>query len=175
MIFKKKSTVQDELNVYSMTLLQLSTKSTDELMKKYNFSNEITSLITTQIVSFSLINLFKQFSYNGINIAVFKNCISIIAKDMVNIMVEDINNHPEALAFLQNEIQKLISTYAKLPLNNSDKSKGEQGTLLWEYGKLMAKTITGNEAELEAIMECISIVTSIQSAINTNKLLNAAK
>lgn len=175
MIFKKKPTMTDELNTYTMVLLQLSAKSAEELRAKYKFSEENSTLVMIQIIGFSLINLMRQFAMRGIDSSIFRKCVSTITEDMVNIMVDDANNRSAALSFFQDEIQKLVSTYGKLPLKNNDPSKGESGTLLWEYGKLVSETVTGKEKELMATMECISVITSVQSAVKTDKLLKAVK
>ena len=175
MIFKKKPTMADELDIYTAVLLQLSAKGAEELRAKYKFSEENSTLVMIQIIGFSLINLMRQFTASRIDPSVFRKCVSSITEGMVNIMVDDVSNRPAALSFFQDEIQKLVSTYGKLPLKNSDQSKGESGTLLWEYGKLISETATGKEKELMAIMECISVITSVQGAVKTDKLLKAVK
>lgn len=175
MIFKRRPTITDELNTYTMVLLQLSAKSAEELRAKYRFSEETSTLVMLQIISFSLISLMRQFAASRIDSSTFKKCVSAITEGMVNIMVDDVSSRPAALSVFQDEIQKLISTYGKLPLKNSDQSKGESGTLLWEYGKLVSETATGKEKELMAIMECISVITNVQSAIKTDKILKAVK
>ena len=175
MIFKRRPTITDELNTYTMVLLQLSAKSAEELRAKYKFSEETSTLVMLQIIGFSLINLMRQFAASRIDPSVFRKCVSTITEGMVNIMVDDTSNRPVALSFFQDKIQKLVSTYGQLPLKNSDQSKGESGTLLWEYGKLISETATGKEKELMAIMECISVITSVQGAVKTDKLLKAVK
>ena len=175
MIFKKKPTMTDELNTYTMVLLQLSAKGAEELKAKYKFSEENSTLVMIQIIGFSLINLMRQFAASKVDPSIFRKCVSSITEGMVNIMVDDANNRPVALSFFQDEIQKLVSTYGKLPLKNSDPSKGESGTLLWEYGKLVSETATGKEKDLMSTMECISVVTSVQNAVKTDKLLKAVK
>lgn len=175
MIFNKKPTITEELNSYATLLLQLSAKSAEELRAEYKFSEEISTLVMIQIIGFSLINLMRQFSASGIDHSVFRKCASSITENMVNIMVDDINKRPAFLSFFQDKIQKLINIYGQLPLENSDRSKGESGTLLWEYGKLVSETVTGEEKDLIAILECISVITNIQNVVKTNRLLRAVK
>ena len=62
MIFKKKPTMAEELNTYTMVLLQLSAKSAEELRAKYKFSEENSTLVMIQIIGFSLINLINAFA-----------------------------------------------------------------------------------------------------------------
>lgn len=174
MIFKKKPKIADELNTYTTVLLQLSAKGAEELRAKYKFPEENSTLVMIQIIGFSFINLMRQFSASRIDPSVFRKCVSSITEDIVNMMVDDASNRPEALSFFQEEIQKLVSTYGHLPVKNSDSSKGESGTLLWEYGKLVAETATGKE-ELVDIMECISVITSVQSSAKTDKLLKSVR
>lgn len=175
MIFKKKPTMTDELNTYTMVLLQLSAKSAEELRAKYKFSEENSTLVMIQIIGFSLINLMRQFAMRGIDASIFRKCVSNITEGMVNVMVDDATHKPAALSFFRDEIQSILSNYGNLPLKNDDQSKGQKGTLVWEYGKLVSETVTGRENELMAIMECASVVSNVQSAIKTDSLLKVVK
>jgi hypothetical protein len=175
MIFGRKPTITEELSAYATALLELSAKNAEELRLEYKFSNESTALVMTQIIGFSLINLRRQFAANGVDDSVFGKCALSITENMANIMIDDASNRPAFLSFFQDKIQILINAYSNLPLKNSDQSKGKSGTLLWEYGKLMSETITGEEKDLVSILECISVITNVQDAVKTDRLLRSVK
>lgn len=176
-MFRKKPNLEEELKKYTAILIHLSIKQSEELEKEYGLRENEFNDVSMQIIGFCIINLMRTFQANGIPSEKGRAAVDSILQNIALALADANNGSQEAVYRNVNKtIGGLVSNYGKLPLKNDDPNKGEKGTLLWEYGKYMTFTMRKDpSSDVLVIMKCISLITNINKALETNNIIKALK
>ncbi len=179
MIFKrqKKNTYKETIKEYSAAVIYASGVSAENLRKEYEFSDETHMTVLIQFIGFSFIMLARKCASVQLAPERYQEITETVIDHFIDVVYENINNKQKAIKVIKESIYKFVEVYGKLPIENDDPSKREAGTLLWEYGKLIAKTATDEEKNIWAIMTCISSMKNQITTINPfiERMLNAIK
>lgn len=179
MIFKrqKKNTYKETIKEYSAAVIYASGVSAENLRKEYEFSGETHMAVLIQFIGFSLIMLARKCASVQLAPERYQKITETVIDLLVDVVYENIDNRQRAIKVIKESVYKFVEVYGKLPVKNDDPSKREAGTLLWEYGKLIAKTATDEEKNIWAIMTCISLMKNQITATNSliERMLSAMK
>ena len=182
MIFKrqKKNTYKETIKEYSAAVIYASGVSAENLRKEYEFSDETHMTVLIQFIGFSFIMLARKCASVQLAPERYQEITETVIGLLVNVVYENIDNvdnRQRAIKVIKESVYKFVEVYGKLPVENDDPSKREAGTLLWEYGKLIAKTATDEEKNIWAIMTCISLMKNQITATNPpiERMLSAMK
>lgn len=179
MIFKrqKKNTYKDTIKEYSAAVIYTTGVSAENLKKEYEFSDEAHIVVLIQFIGLSFIMLARKCASVQLAPERYQEITETVIDHFIDVVYENINNKQKAIKVIKESIYKFVEVYGKLPIENDDPSKREVGTLLWEYGKLIAKTATDEEKNIWAIMTCISSMKSQITATNPliERMLSAMK
>ena len=163
----KIGNVDDEITVYSEVLLHLSASGAEEVRKTHNGTEAQSTTVMVQLIGFCIINLIREFNSEGISTDKGQDIIKSILKNVSDNLAPT-HQQSEAFDVLRREVGQLVKDYGKLPLKHTNSDR-QGGTLLWEYGKLVAETV-GKESDLMATMDSVGVITSVSKAVNTGRL-----
>lgn len=174
--FAKKSGPEDEIKKYATVLGYLSVKSAQDFQKEYDLKHSEYADITVQLISFCLMNLLRKFKSNDITTEKSRGTIEEIVKHISETISDESIESNSANSELMKQIGSIVSKHGHLPLKNSDSDKGQEGTLPWEYGKLMTQSLNKDPlSDLMVIMKCTSVATNVCTAIETDELIKSLR
>jgi hypothetical protein len=171
-MFGTKKNLNKEASVYAGVALHLSAKTADELKKELGYTEQDSTVVMLQVLTFCIINLMRTFAQKGISIEKGREPIEIILHEAAKTFTPEPNKAEDTYATLNQTANEWIKTYGKLPLG--DKSGAQAGTLIWEYSKLMASTV-GKDKDLPVMMTFASRIVNVNNALETNNLIKALK
>lgn len=162
------STAIRDLDDYAGTLLYMSATSAEKLRQSNTLTDDQASQLMMQIIGFCLIIFARQANDSSVpsqkTKAFMEDALRIIAQRAGT------DNEEEAYKAYKTNVSELLNKYGDLPLKNDSGKQG--GTLLWEYGKHMSETM-GKTKDLEAVMNNVSVITSVSNAIDIKGLIDS--
>ncbi len=171
-MFGKRKNLNKEATTYAGVALHLSAKTADDLKKEIGYTEEDSTIIMLQVLTFCILNLMRTFAQQGVSVDKGREAIELILLESAKTFAPDPAKVQDTYLTLNQTVNEWIKTYGKLPLG--EKFGTQAGTLIWEYSKLMASTI-GKDKDLPVIMTFASRVVNVNNAIETNSLVKALK
>lgn len=166
----------NELKVYSATLAHLSATQAGVLAKEYSASEDDSDTVAIQMMAFCLMMLMRQFKAKSISPQVSKETVSEILVNIAKGLSDSRTQEQVVFESLNKQIGGLVTEYGTLPLSSDSGKQG--GTLLWEYGKLLAKTVHKNpSSDVEVVLRGVSLCTNMNNAMqeSTDSLIKSLK
>lgn len=164
------STAIRDLDDYAGTLLYMSAASAEKLRQSNNLTDDQGSQLMMQIIGFCLIVFARQANDSSVpsqkTKAFMEDALRIIAQRAGT------DNEEEAYRAYKSLTSEILNKYGDLPLKSDSGKQG--GTLLWEYGKHMSDTM-GKNKDLEAVMNNVSVITSVSNAIDIKELVKSLR
>lgn len=171
-MFGTKKNLNKEATTYAGVALYLTAKTADDLKKEIGYTEEESTVIMVQVLTFCIINLMRTFAQQGISIEKGRKAIEIILLEAAKTFAPEPSKVQDTYATLNQTVNEWIKTYGKLPLG--EKLGTQAGTLIWEYSKLMASTI-GKDKDLPVMMTFASRIVNVNNALETNNLIKSLK
>lgn len=173
-MFGKSSKLNKSVTTYAGVSLYLSAKTADELKKELGYSEEESTMIMLQIITFCILNLMRVFAAQGVSVDKGRDAIERILKEVAKSLAPNSATAEDAYRALNQTTEEWIKTYARLPLG--EKMSSQAGTLVWEYSKLIVSTAGKNPStELNSILSVSSRIVNVNSAIETKALVSVLK
>lgn len=171
-MFGVKKNLNKEAFIYAGVALHLSAKTADDLKKEMSYTEQDSTVIMLQVLTFCILNLMRTFAQNGISIEKGRETIEIILLEAAKTFAPEPSKVQDTYLTLNQTVNEWIKIYGKLPLG--EKLGTQAGTLIWEYSKLMASTI-GKEKDLPVMMTFASRIVNVNNALETNNLIKALR
>ena len=163
-------TAVKDIDDYAGTLLYMSATAAEKLRQAHNLTDNQGSQLMMQVIGFCLINLVRQAD----GAAVPRQNTKTFIEDTLRIVAQraGTDNEHDAYGAYKSSISELLDKFGDLPLKHDSGKQG--GTLLWEYGKYMSETI-GKSKDLEQIMQNVSVITTVNSSIDTKLIVQSLR
>ena len=165
------STSENALIDYSATVILKSARQSEVLAKEYKLSDQKQHDLVNQLVAFYLLMLGVQFAASRVSAETSKIVIENVIEYIARIVHKQgkrtgasKSTEAELHDYMRKEILTIISKYSSMPISGST----EPGSLLWEYGAMIAETVDTTTAE--TLKRCIRFVTSLE-VIDTKELV----
>lgn len=171
-MFGTKRNLNKEATTYAAVAMHLSVKTADELKQEMGYTEEDSKIITLQVLTFCIINLIHLFADKGVLVEKGRKAIELIMMEVAKPFTPNPTKAQDTYLSLSKIVNDWIEAYGKLPLG--EKHGTQAGTLIWEYGKLMASTI-GKDKDLPVMMTFASRVVNVNNALETNNLIKSLK
>ncbi len=173
-MFGKGRKQNKSASTYAGIALYLSAKTADELKRDLKHSEEESTVIMLQIITFCILNLMRTFATQGVSIDQGRDAIEKILKEVAKSLAPSPTDIEETYRTLNQTTGEWIKTYARLPLG--EKMSNQTGTLIWEYSKLIVSTAGKNPStNLNDILLVSSRIVNVNSAIETKELVSSFK
>lgn len=171
-MFGTKKNLNKEASTYAGVALHLSAKTADDLKKEVGYTEEDSTIIMLQVLTFCILNLMRTFAQQGVSVQKGREAIELILLEAAKTFAPDPNKVQDTYLTLNQTVNEWIKTYGKLPLG--EKFGTQAGTLIWEYSKLMALTV-GKDKGLPVMMTFASRIVNVNNALETNNLIKSLK
>ncbi len=171
-MFRTKKNLNKEASTYAGVALHLSAKTADDLKKEVGYTEEDSTIIMLQILTFCILNLMRTFAQQGIPVQRGREAIELILLEAAKTFAPDPTKVQDTYLTLNQTVNEWIETYGKLPLG--ERLGTQAGTLIWEYSKLMALTV-GKDKDLPVMMTFASRTVNVNNALETNNLIKSLK
>lgn len=173
-MFGKGRKLDRAVAVYAGVALHLSAKTADELKKELGYTEEESTIIMVQIITFCILNLMRVFAQHGVTVDKGRNSIDLILRCVAKSLAPDEASVNGVYRTINQTSEEWIKTYARLPLG--EKMSSQAGTLIWEYSKLIVSTAGKNPStNLNDILLVSSRIVNANNAIETKDLIIALK
>lgn len=173
-MFSRGKKVNKEANTYAGVILHLSAKTADELKKELAYSEETSTVMMVQTITFCIINLMHTFGREGISVERGREAIELILREVAKMLAPNQNEIEETYRTLNTTVHGWIKDYARLP--PGEKLSNQAGTLIWEYGKLMTSTAGKDpESDIHTVLLVGARAVNVNNALETNGLVKALK
>lgn len=171
-MFGTKKNLHKEASTYAGVALHLSAKTADDLKKEVGYTEQDSTVIMLQVLTFCILNLMRTFAQQGVSIEKGREAIEIILLEAAKTFAPEPSKVQDTYTTLNQTVNEWIKTYGKLPLG--DKFGTQAGTLIWEYSKLMASTVD-KDKDLPVMMTFASRVVNVNNALETSNLIKALR
>jgi hypothetical protein len=169
-MFGKSKKLDKAVTIYAGVSLHLSAKTADELKKELGYSEEDSTIIMLQIITFCILNLMRTFATQGVSVDKGRNAIAQILKEVAKTLAPNTNDIESTYRAINQTTEEWIKTYARLPLG--EKMSSQAGTLTWEYSKLIVSTAGKNPlTELSSTLLVSSRIVNVNDALETQELI----
>jgi hypothetical protein len=173
-MFGKSNKLSKSTTIYAGVSLHLSAKTADELRKELNYSEEESTIIMLQIVTFCILNLMRAFATQGVSVNKGRDAIERILREVAKSLAPSPTTIEDTYHAINQTTEEWIKTYAKLPLG--EKMSSQADTLIWEYSKLIVSTAGKNPStELNSMLLVSSRIVNVNNAIDTKALISVLK
>ncbi len=173
-MFGKGKKLDKATAVYAGVALHLSAKTADELKKELGYTEEDSTVIMLQIITFCILNLMRVFARQNVSVDKGRNAIELILRDVAKSLAPDQASVDSVYRTINQTTEEWIRTYARLPLG--EKMSTQAGTLIWEYSKLIMSTAGKNPAsDPHSTLLVSSRIVNANNAIETNDLIAALR
>lgn len=172
-MFGRAKNLDKTVATYAGVAIHLSAKTADDLKKEFGYSEEKSTVIMLQILTFCIINLMRTFAKQGVSVDKGRAAIESILLEAAKMLSPDKGSVQETHRALIETTGEWIKTYGKLPLG--EKLSTQTGTLIWEYGKLIVSTVGKNSNDIQSILLASSRVVNVNNALDTTMLIKALK
>lgn len=171
-MFGTKKNLNKEASTYAGVALHLSAKTADDLKKEVGYTEEDSTIIMLQVLTFCILNLMRTFAQQGVSVQKGRETIELILLEAAKTFAPDPTKVQDTYLTLNQTVNEWTKTYGKLPLG--EKFGTQAGTLIWEYSKLMASTV-GKDKDITVMMAFASRVVNVNDALETNNLVKALR
>jgi hypothetical protein len=171
-MFGTKKNLNKESTIYAGIALHLSAKTADDLRKEVGYTEEDSTVIMLQVLTFCILNLMRTFAQQGVSVEKGREAIELILHEAAKTFAPDPTKVQDTYLTLNQTVNDWIQTYGKLPLG--EKFGTEAGTLIWEYSKLMALT-ANKDKDVSVMMTFASRIVNVNNALETSNLVKALK